>query len=189
MIRLNSEILMDYLKQLYIDNEIKRMKMWNKIHDLKEFIEKNEGIEGVFDTSCLDAEAAYSNGVLKILVKDYLPRACLAEVKGSQKHLRYMWLKTITDAICRLNEAGVYPKFKKMHCIIKVFLPYAGWDTDNRAVKLIIDSLRYSNVIKDDTFDKMAFTVIGDTDRDNPRTEIVCVENCHIMKIMAELNL
>lgn len=62
--------------------------------------------------------------MLKIVVKDYLPRSSLVELKSAQKPLRYKWLKSIVDAVDRLRADSVsLPVYKKAHCIITIYLP------------------------------------------------------------------
>jgi len=173
----------DWLVQQYNRLEIMRLEMWDKIYDVKKSV---EDAGGSFDTSLIDSEALYRDGVLKIVVKDYPPRSCLVMFKTSQKPLRYKWLKTVVDAINKLKNKGINPFFDKAHCIITVYLPRSAnsWDIDNRAFKFVIDGLRYGGVITDDSADKLALTVIGEVDKSYPRTEIIVVEHRLMMELI-----
>jgi len=176
----------EWLVRQYNQLEIMRLELYDKICETKESL-KEEGVE--FDTSFIDSEAVYGSGVLKIVVKDYPPRKCLAESKISQRLLRYRWVKSVVDAVSKLRAGGIYPVFEKAHCVITVYLPLStsSWDIDNRALKFIIDGLRYSGIIADDTADKLAYTVIGEMDKGFPRTEIVLVEHKHILELISML--
>jgi hypothetical protein len=68
-------------------------------------------------------------------------------------------------------------KYKKVLCVIKVFSPAYYWDTDNRAYNIIINSLRYNQIIPNDKVDNLSFMVMGGVDKNNPRTEIYLVEH------------
>jgi len=173
----------DWLAHHYNQLEIMRLELYDKICETKESL-KEEGVE--FDTGFIDSEAVCGGGVLKIVVKDYPPRKCLAESKISQRLLRYRWVKSVVDAVGKLRTGGIYPVFEKAHCVITVYLPLStsNWDIDNRALKFIIDGLRYSGIIADDTADKLAYTVIGEMDKDFPRTEIILVEHKHILQML-----
>lgn len=172
-----------WLIEQYNQIEFLRLEMWDKIQELKDLIKKefkeNPDVLGV------DSEAIYDGKVLKILVKDYLPRSCLAQAKSSGKLLRYRWLKGVVDAVNGLKDKGIKPSFKRAHCIIIVYLPKkANWDVDNRAYKFIIDGLRYADVIDDDTADRLVLTIIGEVDKKEPRTEIYVTEYINILDKM-----
>lgn len=163
-----------WLVEHYNQLEVLRLKMWDAIQDADKSIERaglDPTIVGV------DAVASYDGSVLNIMVKDILPRSCLERAKNSRQPLRYRWLKGIVDAVNSVKKQGAQLHFKRAHCIISCYLPRKiNWDVDNRAYKYIIDGLRYADVIDDDTADKLVFTVIGDVDKKDPRTEIIVIE-------------
>lgn len=184
--------LLPYINQEWIIEqynrvEILRLELWDKIYQLKRDYE----IEfGSLDTKSLDSEATFNKNVLKIVVKDYLPRKCFVKARDSQNLLRYTWLKSVIDAINTLKSNGANPVFEKAHCIITTYLPRKiNWDVDNRVISFIINSLRYANVIIDDTADKLAYTVIGKMDKDFPRTEIIVLDHVKFMQKIAEINM
>lgn len=163
-----------WLIEQYNSIEIMRLQLWEKIQEVKDYIGKNGGDPTILG---IDSEAFYDGKVLKILIKDYLPRSCLVQAKSSGEPLRYRWLKAIVDAVNSLKIKGMQPSFNRAHCIITVYLPRkVNWDVDNRAYKFIIDGLRYADVIDNDTADKLVFTVVGEVDKTNPRTEITVSE-------------
>lgn len=102
----------DWLAQQYNRLEIMRLELWDKIYDVKKSVEY---VGGSFDTSLIDSEALYREGVLKIVVKDYPPRSFLVELKSAQKPLRYKWLKSIVDAVDRLRADSVSLPVYKRH--------------------------------------------------------------------------
>lgn len=161
--------IFDWLTEQYNHIEIIRLNLWDKIIEVKESMKgivENDAIAGI------DSESSYDGKILKILIKDYLPRSCLVRAKSSGALLRYRWLKGIVNAVNDLKKNGIRPSFNRAHCIITIYLPRIDWDVDNRTYKFIIDGLRYADVIDNDTADKLVFTVIGEVDKKTPRTVI-----------------
>lgn len=108
------------------------------------------------------AKSWIENGVLRITINDYLPRNnfVTSDVYNS-------WIGIIAKTLIDKNI-----HFDRALCVIINYLPRDGWDVDNRGYGIIINALRYAGIIKDDTFRHLAFMVVGEVDKDNPRTEI-----------------
>lgn len=105
---------------------------------------------------------------VKITINDILPRA----VGVSKSSLEYHWLSLMHKAL-----KGIEKQYEKVLCVIKVFSPANYWDVDNRTYSIIINSLRYNKIIPDDKFNNLSFMVMGDIDKNNPRTEIYLLEH------------
>lgn len=175
---------LEWINKQYIDIEIKRMEFWSMVYEIREDM-VNADLP-VDDTKTLISSASYENGILKILVKDYIPRKCLIKHKGAVTALCKHWLTAIIDAVKRLRETGTVPHFdKRALCIIKTYIPRnIVRDLDNLAFNTILNSLRYSKIIDDDSWNELAFSIDGDVDRENPRTEIYVTEYWDILELV-----
>ena len=100
---------------------------------------------------------------IKITINDILPRAVGISKSTLEQHWYTLMHKALKD---------VKIQYEKVLCVIKIFSPAHYWDVDNRTYSFIIDSLRYNDIIPDDKFNNLSFMVMGDIDKDNPRTEI-----------------
>lgn len=115
------------------------------------------------------AAAEVENGVLHISVMECLPRVC--DTKGAAR-LRNHWLGLIRKAL-----AGINISFKHALCVILIYAPSSFlWDVDNRAIKFILDALRYCRVIPDDTWNNLSYLVTGLAGVVDPKTEIYVIE-------------
>ncbi|SHF16159.1 hypothetical protein SAMN02745133_01966 [Desulforamulus putei DSM 12395] len=104
------------------------------------------------------------DGVTQITVYDYPARA----VKKSDKY-RNIWQYSISSALRKHDIKTISSAL----IIIRFFLPLSvAWDPDNRAINYVINGVKLGRLIKDDSWDKMSYMVIGGTDKENPRTEI-----------------
>lgn len=165
---------MEKIHEIYEFAEYLKLKTWDAMESVQDDLElygelKREERE-------LDAEATFDGKVLKIIVKDCLPRRPRVKksLLKSASLLRQYWAGNITSAIRRLPEPV---RFEKAICVIKVITPRnIDWDVDNRAINIIINSLRIAQVIKDDSWDKLSLCIFGGVDKDNPRTEITVME-------------
>ena len=116
---------------------------------------------------------------IKITVGDVLPR----DTGLSKTSLQMHWYGIMHRALSQVDR-----KFDKVFCIIKVFNPAPYWDVDNRAYKIILDSLRYNQLIKDDNCNYMSFMIDGEVDRVNPRTEVYLFERSQVTLLSQKTN-
>lgn len=123
-------------------------------------------------------EATCQNGVIKIYIPDYLPKQ-----RFLSKEMRNFWLKNMIFAIQSIVPA---PHFDKIFVYIKMFIPGTIWDVDNRSVKVIIDGIRYSRLIKDDTFEYVAYGVEGSNMKPY-HTEVYIFDYNKINKILPQI--
>jgi hypothetical protein len=143
-----------------------RLHLWGLLsdptHELTE-VEDDSGtlMDEIITTDNLD------NGI-KVTVKDVLPR----NAGITMNSLRVHWLSIMHHAFSKTDK-----KFNKILCIINVVCPANHWDVDNRAYKIIIDSLRYNQLIPNDTNKYLSFMVTSEVDIDDPRTEIYVIEH------------
>ena len=91
------------------------------------------------------------------------------------------WQLTLANA---LNNKAL-PNLKQAVVLINICYKNKTWDIDNYTVKFIIDSIKYTNMIKDDSHEILDYMVIG-THEENPikyRTEIYIFTPSKIQKI------
>ena len=169
----NAKQHMDKLCEIYEYAEALKLKTWDALERIQDDLEWYGDLKK--EDRKLDAEATFDGTLLKIIVKDCLPRR--PSLKSSLKSaalLRQYWAGNITSAIRRLPEPV---RFEKAICIINMVTPkIIEWDVDNRAVSIIVNSLRMAQVIKNDSWDKLSLCTFGGVDKDNPRTEIMVAE-------------
>jgi hypothetical protein len=164
---------MDTLCEIYEYAEALKLKTWYALERVQDDLEWYGDLKK--EDRKLDAEATFDGTLLKIIVKDCLPRRpSVKSMLKSASLLRSYWVGNIIGAIRRLPEPV---KFEKAICIIKIITPKKiEWDVDNRAVNMIVNSLRIARVVKNDSWDKLSLCTFGGVDKDNPRTEIMVME-------------
>ncbi|MCS5696986.1 hypothetical protein [Desulfofundulus thermocisternus] len=155
------------LTDTYYSIENIRMNLYKEIQDLQAEHEDFQLIDG--------AKTEIAGNTLKITIPDFPPR--IPPNHSLNKKVRLHWLGMVVKAL-----SNVEIRFTdKVLCIIHLYLPYSVvWDVDNRVFQHIINGIRYSRIIQDDSWDKLAFMVIGDVDKNNPRTEVIitkCPDN------------
>lgn len=168
---------MEKLHEIYEFAEYLKLKTWSAMESIQDDLELYG--ELTKEERELDAEATFDGKVLKIIVKDCLPRRPRVKksLLKSASLLRQYWAGNITSAIRRLPEPV---RFEKAVCFIKIITPKnIEWDVDNRAINIIVNSLRMTQVIKNDSWDKLSLYISGCVDKDNPRTEIMVTEQPH----------
>jgi hypothetical protein len=171
----------DFLRRIYVDAEKMRMAIWKELQNVEqELVVWGELKEQ--DRTFL-AEAEYADEILAITINDYLPRR--SHVLHNEL-LNRNWTDPITEAVRRLEKKlGRDISFEKAFCVIIAYLPrMTWWDPDNRAISKIINGLRYAGVVKKDTWDKMVFMVMGEADRERPRTEVYVFEQDRIIPVV-----
>jgi hypothetical protein len=164
---------MDKLCEIYEHAEALKLRTWDALERVQDDLEWYGDLKK--EDRKLDAEATFDGTLLKIIVKDCLPRRpSLKSSLQSAALLRSYWAGNITSAIRRLSEPV---RFEKAICVIKIITPRnIEWDVDNRAVNIIINSLRMAQVVKNDSWDRLSLCTFGGVDKDNPRTEIMVME-------------
>lgn len=131
------------------------------------------------------ATATYENGIVKFvvpeiphLVKDNDP------LQGKQKML---WRELIGYAHAKAN---IQAKFEKALCLIKVFHTlHAPWDVDNRVYSHIVNAIRYTRLIPDDSSKHLSLMVTGIAGADEPKTEIYIVDMEKIKNKLLEIGI
>lgn len=104
------------------------------------------------------------DGVTQITVYDYPVRI----VKNSAKY-QNIWMRNILNALRKHDIKTI----DRALVIIRLFSPITtAWDVDNRAINHIINGIKLSRLIADDSWNKMSYMLIGGIDKENPRTEI-----------------
>ncbi|RPF49521.1 hypothetical protein EDD75_0337 [Thermodesulfitimonas autotrophica] len=159
----------DFLKKHYVEVEKLRCAVWEELEKVENELEQWGELKP--EERTVLAQASYSNGVLRVVLKDYLPKK--SEVLHNS-HLRLFYTYPVAEAVRTLTEKlGCTIFFEKAACLIVTYLPRKGrWDPDNRAIGSLINGLRFAGVVQGDSWDQLIFTVIGKVDEKHPRTEI-----------------
>lgn len=104
---------------------------------------------------------------------------------------KYKYIGNYTYKNILLNVANVTKQYRnlfkgKQVCIyIRVFdnTKKENWDIDNKTIKPIIDGLVLSNVIEDDSIQKMFYIVKGDYHK-VPHTEVTILDGKQVIKFL-----
>jgi len=155
------------IEKAYLLTEQTRLHLWALLSDPTRELIEEEGKEITKIADDIISVEDLKNG-LKITVKDVLPRTTGLTTTSLRNH----WLSIMRHAFSKKKR-----QFKKILCIINVVSPADYWDVDNRAYKIIIDSLRYNQLIPDDANRYLSFMVTNEIDFDDPRTEIYVLEH------------
>lgn len=157
----NNGVDPNYLLDLYKQADKLRMDILVGIKETPNFPKNLPEVPG--------ATAELKDGILHITVNECLPRLC--DVRVSPR-IRNYWLGMMRRAL-----SGINAVFKHALCLIIVYAPSTSvWDPDNRAVKFIIDGLRYNRLIPDDSWDYISYLVTGRPDSEHPRTEVYVID-------------
>jgi len=166
------------LKKHYVEIEKLRRAVWEELenveHELEQWGELKAGERTV------PAWASCANGVLRVVVEDYLPKK--SEMLYNN-HLRLFYTYPVTEAVRTLTQKlGRAISFEKAACLIVTYLPRKGrWDPDNRAIGSLINGLRFAGVVRGDSWDQLIFTVIGKVDKKHPRTEVFVADQERVL--------
>lgn len=129
------------------------------------------------------ATATYENGIVKFVVPE-LPPHIRAE-DSIQAKIKYHWQEMIVYAYAK---AGINVRFNHALCVIKIFHQLgAPWDVDNRVYKYIIDGIRYTKIIPDDSSEHLSYMVTGIANSKELKTEIFLMDFEKVKEIMSVL--
>lgn len=153
------------MEEAYLLVEKTRLKLWSVLDSpISEEFGESEPAPNIIQMINTEINERF----IKITVNDILPR-----IAGlSKSSLELHWLGIMHKALKDIDR-----KFEKVLCVIKVISPAYYWDADNRAHNIVINSLRYNQIIPNDKFGNLSFMVMGGVDKENPRTEIYLVEH------------
>ena len=165
------------VKNAYKDVEKARYELW-KLLDM--FQSVMPGISDDFSVQWKDDVIGRStaeilpNGIVKLHIPEYVPK--LKELSSGSDY-RQRWLEYTRRALAQLPEK---PMFKKAHVIVEMHQPSKSkdnWDADNRAVIVIINSLK-GILFPNDTCDCVSYemtpTIVGSNEKE-------CYVNIYIM--------
>lgn len=175
-----------WLQEVYSHIERIRQIVWMKLYEEAVLSGDEQALEKIPS----GAKAEYGDGVLKVVVNDYLPHRKAFRKVAESKLMKYFWINCVQGSIERLRKSGVeIPVFSPALVQIVAYLPLCvEWDVDNTAYRFIVNALRYAKVINSDKWDDMALMVIGRVDKKNPRTEIyVCTPNQDITELVTQV--
>ena len=80
------------------------------------------------------------------------------------------------DLVCYCAPKQEKPFSKSVVTITYFFRDKRRRDPDNYSGKMIMDGLTAAGIIRDDSFDCVELRIVGNCDRQNPRTEITIEE-------------
>jgi hypothetical protein len=131
------------------------------------------------------AELTYKKGILKFTVPELPPHIRADE--SIQTKLNYHWMDLIVYAHAK-SEIDV--KLNHAFCLIKIYHKLnVPWDVDNRVFKYIIDGIRYTKIIPDDSSKYLTFMVTGIPKSEEIKTEILVIEYKKVKEKLAEIGL
>ena len=131
------------------------------------------------------AEASYENGIVKYVVPE-IPWHVRND-DPLQSKLNSFWTELILYAH---TKADIKIQFQKALCIIKVYYPLkTPWDIDNRAYKHIVDAIRYTKLIPDDSSKHLSIMFTGVPGSKEKKTEIFVCDIELISALFSEVGI
>lgn len=110
-----------------------------------------------------------SDGVIKVTIPELIPPYSV-QTYDIEKDLRLHIKKMVVKALLPIQEQVNITE--GLLLIVHFFPNKVIRDLDNRANKYLVDGIRYSRIIPDDSWTHLSFLVMGAVDRENPRTEL-----------------
>ena len=147
-------INVEKLKKAYAETLKLRSQLISVIYDIEEYIEvkdKEKGNQNAFQN--IDKHS------VTLVINEPLP-----SMKELTISVEEHWISMINKAIAEESKTGI-PKCEKAFVMIEITTPRGTrnrqvWDTSNRAINVIINSLK-GIFFKDDNFEHMAFGVVA----------------------------
>lgn len=115
--------------------------------------------------------ASFDNGIIKIIINEYPSTNYIKDLETIIKIKGYWENITLCAVNDLLKERKIY--YEKAFVYMKFYLPLKNCDTDNRNYKPIIDGIRYSLIVKEDTYEHICYMVDSQYSKHNPHTEII----------------
>lgn len=110
---------------------------------------------------------------LKITIPELLHSNKLIK-KDLDKKIEKFWISAIYTAYKKLN---IDISLQCAYCWIIMYASFhQPWDVDNRCYKYIVDGIRMTRIIKDDSREHLIFGIAGMLEENEPRTEIYITE-------------
>lgn len=151
---MGNDKLTNSIKAAYKLAEKTRYELWNALDSLQVFAPPDA--PDWKDELIGNSRAEIINGdILKIYVPEYFPKnkeLITSEFKG-------MWFMHIRSALKQLAER---PFYEKAFVFIEIHTknPKLDWDVDNKAVSLVINSLK-GTLFKNDSYQHLSYGVRG----------------------------
>lgn len=155
------------IEQRLDDIELKVGYLKKTVNTYKEFITKiarespdmqhyKDTLNTIWDET---ATATLQNNILQIVINDIPPRTKISNYSKANEKFR----TAIREALNKLQDI---PHFEKAHVLIQIHHPNRRekTDVDNRAIKIILDTLRIKGIVPDDSYKYLSVTVIGHHD-------------------------
>lgn len=158
------------LKKAYESIEKARMELYWAVNDSIRSGEKPDEV-----LPCDDWKIEYKNNAIKIVIPDYPPRTFY-----SKKIARQRWTNNVMFAIKSLKDI---PAFEHAFVFVDFYIPSKDWDVDNRDVSPVVDGVRYSRIIKNDSYEYLSFGFAGHYSKE-PHTDIYIINGFDIKNML-----
>lgn len=174
------DISKKYAKQIY---EIaKRIEVSRELlSDIAYDINKHENTTN--EDLRLDIDkwtATIKNNIIHLYIPD-MP----AKIKEVKNIYRNRWKRNTIEALMKLGPN--IPNYESIFVLIKLYRPNTNWDIDNVDIKPIIDGIRFSKIIKDDTAEYLSYGVMP-IKSDNPHIEILIFDNKFFQELTKKID-
>lgn len=131
------------------------------------------------------ATATYENGIVKFIIPELPPH--IRSDESIQAKLKYHWMDLIVYAYAK---SEIYVRFEHAFCLIKIYHKLnAPWDVDNRVHKYIIDGIRYTRMIPDDSCKHLTYMVTGIPKSKEIKTEVLVIDYEKVKEKFMEIGL
>ncbi len=129
------------------------------------------------------ARADWNGEVLKFTIPD-VPPVLFSKYTNLSEH----WLGMISHAFFEHEIEAI--RFDAAFCLIVIKAPSKKiWDVDNRAIKPIIDGIRYLRIVPDDNWKHLTYMVTGKIDNGKPETEVYVTGWGNMVNLLVKLGV
>ncbi|MED0738532.1 hypothetical protein [Aneurinibacillus thermoaerophilus] len=179
---IDAEKLKEQLKRTYESTKLASIHLGQQIEALEQEKDKVSFLS-IPDHSFGASAEILASGVIRVTIPD-IPPSHEIERNDVNKEIRRYYAGMVANPIRSLN---FLEKIKHAVVLIVYYYPnYVIRDGDNRAVKPLLDGIRYSRIIEDDNWKYLSFTVCGELDKQNPRTELYLFDLHKNIGLLAE---
>lgn len=164
----------------YAQDKINTLKCTPELSDVA--INSEEEIEEINSP-----EVSFDGEKIKMIIPDFLPSIYIKTSNEALNYFSMSWKIKISKALIKLISENEGLHYNQAFIWIKLFLPVATFDCDNRYFKPIIDGIVASGLIKDDDYKTVRFGIEGKSELENSHTEIEIYGDQHIPKVISNL--
>jgi len=133
----------------------------------------------IFPPDDVKTEILDNGNAVKLTIMDYPSR-----LQTTKKEEKERWINNITFALRKIKSQI---SFDRIFVFVKFYFPVKYTDVDNYDIRAIINGIKYSGIVPDDTYKYVSFGYNASFSKE-PKTEIYVIKyNEYLPKILTKL--